>query len=186
MDTSGGKLLCDRTFCSDDGAPATLRKRPTSSPLSAQTCQLTSLRQENLSVSRSTLGPHPPSVPRAMLRAKWTINDNCLDFLDERRFRCNNFSGACVDAKPRGIEATRIVSGGRGTKCVRSYWEQQKPRRRPANEAVMILCVRVYESAARGTVQSDSLVFWLSQFPNYLVFAPLNTVESYCLLWIPN
>ena len=50
----------------------------------------------------------------------------------------------------------------------------------------MILCVSVYESAAHGTVQSDSLVFWLSQFPNYLVFAPLNTVQSYCLLWIPN
>ena len=130
--------------------------------------------------------PSPPSVPCAMLRAKWTINDNCLDFLDERRFCCNNLRGACVDAKPRGIEATCIVSGGRGTNCVSSYCEQQKPRRRPANEAVMILCVRVYESAAHGTVQSDSLVLSLSEFPNYLVSAPLNTVESYCLLWIPN
>ena len=33
-------------------------------------------------------------------------------------------SGACIDTKSRGIEATSMVSGDRGQPCISSYYEQ--------------------------------------------------------------
>ena len=57
---------------------------------------------------------------------------------DERVLQ--EISCACVDTKPRGIEATCIVSCDRGRPRVSLHFqcEQQKPLRWPANKAIVL------------------------------------------------
>ena len=64
---------------------------------------------------------------------------------DERVLQ--EISGTCVETKPRGTEATCIVSGNRGRPCIslRFQCKQQKPWRWPANKTIVFLCVCVYK-----------------------------------------
>ena len=111
---------------------------------------------------------HPPFL-HATLRQKWgeafawililcrvdappTIPHNrndCCSFLDERqrRWTCTQeISGACVETKPRGIEATCIVRGQLHTSS-RFQCEQQKPLAEASEwgYSINFLCVRVYK-----------------------------------------
>ena len=85
----------------------------------------------------------PPAIPHTIATtatAFWMNGsfDECV---------LQEVSGACVHTKPRGIEATCIISGNRGRPHVSSRFqcEQQKPWRWPVNKSIVFLCVCVYK-----------------------------------------
>ena len=84
-----------------------------------------------------------PAIPHTIVTTAMGFWMNGI--IDERVLQ--EISRACVKTKPRGIEATCIISGNRGQPRISSRFrcKQQKPWRWPANKAIVFLYVRVYK-----------------------------------------